>query len=50
VRPTPSEDIERLREWAAGRCLNAAAPGIYGRTNPVPSRPGRRVQRGPSNN
>lgn len=50
VRPTPAEDIERLRDWASGRCLNAAAAGIYQRGSDGPIRPSRRVQRGPSNN
>src|SRR5439155_1759881 len=51
VRPTTPEDIERLRDWASGRCLNAAAPGFYRRTHEEPIRPSRRVQRGgPSNN
>lgn len=50
VRPTPAEDIERLRDWAQGRCLSAATPGIYQRSSDGPSRPSRRVQRDPSNN
>src|SRR5262249_25616809 len=29
VRPTPADDVERLRAWADGRCLSASAPGIY---------------------
>lgn len=50
VRPTSAEDIERLREWASGRCLDAARPGIYQRGGEVAPRPGRRVNRGPSIN
>jgi hypothetical protein len=44
-----AESVERLRAWASGRCLSAAAPGIYARGAAVP-KPGRRVQRDPSNN
>ena len=52
VRPTPPEDVERLRAWAAGRCLDASRPGIYQPDTAVPtSRPtSRRVHRGPSSN
>jgi ATPase family associated with various cellular activities (AAA) len=50
VRPTPPEDIERLREWACGRCLSASAPGIYRREGESLPRAGRRVQRGANNN
>jgi SpoVK/Ycf46/Vps4 family AAA+-type ATPase len=50
VAVTAAEQIERLRAWASGRCLSAAAPGIYRRDGEPPPRPGRRVQRGPSNN
>ncbi len=50
VRPTAAEDIERLREWASGRCLDAAQPGIYQRGAEIAARPSRRVQRGPTLN
>jgi len=50
VRPTPPEDIEKLREWASGRCLSASVPGIYRREGQELSQPGRRVSRRPSNN
>src|SRR5262249_4814936 len=50
VRPTPPEDVERLRAWASGRCLNATAPGLYRHQGEAAPRPGRRVQRGPSTN
>jgi SpoVK/Ycf46/Vps4 family AAA+-type ATPase len=50
VAVTAAEQVERLRSWASGRCLNASAPGIYQRNGEEPVRPGRRVQRGPSNN
>jgi len=30
-RVTAAEQVDRLRTWASDRCLNAAAPGIYGR-------------------
>jgi hypothetical protein len=50
VRPTTREDIDRLHEWADGRCLSASQPGIFLRDPGTPSRPARRVQCGPSNN
>jgi hypothetical protein len=50
IRPTAPEDIERLRNWASGRCLSASTPGIYQRDDTSPARPSRRVHRDPSNN
>ncbi len=50
VAVTAAESVERLRNWASGRCLNASAPGVYGRTAEPLSPSGRRVRRGPSNN
>ena len=50
VAVTAAEQVERLRAWAGGRCLSASAPGVYRRDGEPPPRPGRRVQRGPSNN
>jgi hypothetical protein len=50
VRPTPPEDVERLREWADGRCLNAAALGLYRRRAQEALPLGRCVRRGPSAN
>jgi hypothetical protein len=49
VRPTAQEDIDRLREWAEGRCLSASSPGIFARNGQQAPRT-RRVQRGPANN
>jgi hypothetical protein len=50
VAVTAAEQVERLRAWASGRCLSASAPGVYRRDGEPPVKPGRRVQRGPSNN
>jgi hypothetical protein len=50
VAITAAEQVERLRTWASGRCLNASAPGVYHRNGQEPIRPGRRMHRGPSNN
>jgi hypothetical protein len=50
VAVTAAEQVERLRSWASGRCLNASEPGIYRRHGESSPRPGRRVHRGPSNN
>ncbi len=29
IATTASESVDRLRQWASGRCLNAEAPGLY---------------------
>ncbi len=50
VAVTASEQIEKLRTWASGRCLSASAPGIFRREEEPGSRPSRRLQRGPANN
>jgi hypothetical protein len=50
VAVTAAEQVERLRAWASGRCLSASVPGIYRRDGEPAVRPGRRVQRGGSNN
>ena len=47
VAVTAAEQVERLRTWASGRCLNAGGPGVYRRDGDAPPRSGRRVQRGP---
>jgi hypothetical protein len=50
VAITAGESVERLRNWAAGRCLSADRPGVYTRGSTTAIRPGRRVNRDPSNN
>jgi hypothetical protein len=50
VAVTAAEQVERLRAWASGRCLNASAPGVYRRDGEPAVKPGRRVNRGPSDN
>ncbi len=50
VRPTSPEDIEKLRDWASGRCLSASQPGIFSRNGQPTARGGRRVNRNPSSN
>ena len=48
---TAGESVERLRNWAAGRCLSADRPGLYTRAlGRVAARPGRNVRRDPSSN
>ena len=51
VAVTAAESVERLRQWASGRCLDAEAGGIY-RANGASTfaKPGRKVRRDPSNN
>ena len=49
VAVTAAESVERLRNWASGRCLDAAKIGVYQRT-PAAPKTGRRVHREPSNN
>ncbi|MDB5732446.1 MAG: ftsH2 1 [Variovorax sp.] len=42
VAVTASESVEKLRTWAAGRCLDASRPGVYtrGAAAPAPRRIG----------
>jgi hypothetical protein len=50
VAVTAAEQVERLRSWASGRCLDAATPGVYRRDGDTsPAKPARRLQR-PGNN
>jgi hypothetical protein len=49
VATTASEQMEKLRAWAAGRCLDAGQGGIYTRGAPDPPTPGRRVSRPSAN-
>jgi SpoVK/Ycf46/Vps4 family AAA+-type ATPase len=51
VAMTAAESVSRLRDWASGRCLNADAPGIYGRSQETATKQARQVRRGsPSDN
>ena len=51
VARTAAESIAKLRTWANGRCLNAESPGgIYVPAGLPGTKPGRKVQREPSNN
>lgn len=50
VAVTAAEQVERLRAWASGRCLDASSPGIFQASGEQTVKPGRRVQRGPTNN
>ena len=51
VAVTAAESVERLRQWAAGRCLDAEGGGIYHADGAgIVSKPGRKVRRDPSNN
>ena len=53
VAMTAAESVQRLRNWASGRCLNADAPGGIYTANPdsgTAAKPGRKVRRDPSNN
>jgi SpoVK/Ycf46/Vps4 family AAA+-type ATPase len=43
VAVTAAESVEKLRAWAAGRCLSATHSGIYRRAAELPA--GRRVSR-----
>jgi hypothetical protein len=49
VAVTAAESVERLRNWASGRCLDASRPGIYARGNPEEKTGRRRVARPSSN-
>ena len=50
VAVTAGESVERLRTWAAGRCLSADRPGIYTRATDPTGKSGRNVNRSPSAN
>ena len=51
VAVTAGEAVEKLRQWASGRCLSAERPGIYSREGNGMPRSGRNVHRGdPSTN
>jgi SpoVK/Ycf46/Vps4 family AAA+-type ATPase len=50
VAVTAGESVERLRSWAAGRCLSADRPGLYTRATEAAIKPGRNVRRDPSSN
>ena len=53
VATTAAELVQRLRNWANGRCLNADAPGGIYTANPKGDpmvKPGREVRRDPSKN
>ena len=50
VAVTAGESVERLRAWAAGRCLAADRPGLYTRAAGPAGRGGRNVDRTPSSN
>jgi SpoVK/Ycf46/Vps4 family AAA+-type ATPase len=48
VAVTNAESIERLRNWARGRCLDASSPGLFGRTEVSPKQRRRATGIGPS--
>lgn len=50
VAATAAESVEKLRDWASGRCLSAAAPGLYQRTGGTAAGARRRVSRGSASN
>jgi len=51
VARTAHESVERLRQWASGRCLRADVTGIFSANGSEEAvKPGRKVRRDPSNN
>ena len=50
VAVTAAESVDRLRNWASGRCLSADQPGIYQLCKNGSPKSRRRVSRDPSNN
>jgi predicted kinase len=44
ISATASENVQRLRAWAAGRCLSADRPGLYQQQNPK-VKTARRIER-----
>lgn len=49
VAVTAAESVEKLRNWASGRCLSASASGIFRRTITPSDLPTRKVSRSSSN-
>jgi hypothetical protein len=49
VAVTAGESVEKLRQWASGRCLSADRAGIYSREGNGMPRSGRSVHRGEPN-
>jgi SpoVK/Ycf46/Vps4 family AAA+-type ATPase len=49
VAVTAAESVEKLRTWAAGRCLCANNPGVFARNAATPSKITRRIQRASDN-
>ena len=47
VALTAAESVEKLRQWATGRCLSADRPGIYQSQLRAATASRRRVNRGP---
>jgi hypothetical protein len=50
VAISAGESVEKLRNWASGRCLSADRPGLYTRGSNGSSPPGRSINRDPSLN
>jgi ATPase family associated with various cellular activities (AAA) len=50
VAVTAGESVEKLRNWASGRCLSADRPGLYTRGSGGSNPPGRTINRDPSLN
>jgi SpoVK/Ycf46/Vps4 family AAA+-type ATPase len=50
VSVTAAESVNRLRDWASGRCLSADTPGIYTRHGAASGRRRRKIPRDPSVN
>lgn len=50
VAVTASESVERLRNWACGRCLSSCQAGVYRRSEKLPAGRRRRVAADPSAN
>jgi SpoVK/Ycf46/Vps4 family AAA+-type ATPase len=48
VAVTAGESVERLRNWATGRCLSADRPGVYSRGTEGTGKAGRKLSRGDS--
>jgi hypothetical protein len=50
ISVTAGESVQRLRDWAGGRCLSADVPGIYTRDGARPRKSRRSIPRDPSVN
>jgi hypothetical protein len=50
ISATAGESVQKLRDWASGRCLSADVPGIFTRPGTRGKKTRRSIPRDPSQN